>query len=259
MGGPEIALLIVGVLLVLASIFLVKKKDNEGTVDVDIDKIVDASEKKIDKLIKERLSEVTDEKVVEADDSLSKLSNEKLMSMNEFSEQVLQKIETNNREVVFMYDLLNKKEEELKKEISRLETLEKNIEALIEKEKSLNQELKERQAEISSTRVERVIVQSSPVEKKVEKKTEKKETTTVSKSNHQKDSDAIRQKASLLNDEIELEALLNGAVSPMNINNNKNEMVISLYKEGKSIKDIAKLLGMGQGEVKLMINLQERV
>lgn len=259
MGGPEIALLIVGILLVLASIFLVKKKDNEGASDLDIDKIVDASEKKIDKLIKDRISVISNEKVIETDDSLSKISNEKIMSMNEFSEQVLQKIEANNKEVVFMYDLLNKKEEELKKDITRLEQLEKNIEFLLEKEKNLNQELKERQSEMSSTRVERTVVQTSPIEKKVEKRTDKKDSTISTKVNHQKESETGRSKVSLLDDEKELEALLNGAVSPMGVKNNKNEMVINLYKEGKSIKDIAKLLGMGQGEVKLMINLQERV
>ena len=34
-----------------------------------------------------------------------------------------------------------------------------------------------------------------------------------------------------------------------------NEMIIQMYKKGKSVLDISKELGIGQGEVKLMISL----
>ena len=35
----------------------------------------------------------------------------------------------------------------------------------------------------------------------------------------------------------------------------KKERVLKLYSEGKSINDISKILGMGQGEVRLMVEL----
>ena len=36
---------------------------------------------------------------------------------------------------------------------------------------------------------------------------------------------------------------------------NRNDEIIALHKSGKSIMEISKLLGMGQGEVKLIIDL----
>ena len=36
---------------------------------------------------------------------------------------------------------------------------------------------------------------------------------------------------------------------------NQNQVILNLYNEGKSIMEIAKLLGKGQGEVKLVIDL----
>ena len=35
----------------------------------------------------------------------------------------------------------------------------------------------------------------------------------------------------------------------------RNEEIISLYRQGRSVMEISKLLGMGQGEVRLIINL----
>jgi len=36
---------------------------------------------------------------------------------------------------------------------------------------------------------------------------------------------------------------------------NQNQVILDLYNEGKSIMEIAKVLGKGQGEVKLVIDL----
>ncbi|MBO4506866.1 MAG: hypothetical protein J5728_10610, partial [Lachnospiraceae bacterium] len=36
---------------------------------------------------------------------------------------------------------------------------------------------------------------------------------------------------------------------------NRNDEIIALHKSGKSVMEISKLLGMGQGEVKLIIDL----
>lgn len=36
---------------------------------------------------------------------------------------------------------------------------------------------------------------------------------------------------------------------------NNNHVILELYNEGKTIMEIAKLLGKGQGEVKLVIDL----
>jgi hypothetical protein len=68
----------------------------------------------------ELLSEISEETVVRTDDALSKLSNEKIMAVNDFSEQILEKIKKNHEEVVFLYSMLNDKERELKAAVKEI-------------------------------------------------------------------------------------------------------------------------------------------
>ena len=46
------------------------------------------------------------------EDQMNRLCNEKIMAIDEFSKQLLEKIENNHKEVVFMYNMLNEKEKE---------------------------------------------------------------------------------------------------------------------------------------------------
>lgn len=41
--------------------------------------------------------------------SLDKLSNQKMLEMNEYSDTILQEINRNHNEVMFLYDMLNEK------------------------------------------------------------------------------------------------------------------------------------------------------
>ena len=43
--------------------------------------------------------------------------------------------------------------------------------------------------------------------------------------------------------------------APAYMGDNQNQVILDMYNEGKTIMDIAKLLGKGQGEVKLVIDL----
>ena len=51
----------------------------------------------------------------ETEEYLNRKSNEKIMEFEEYSSQILAKIEHNHEEVVFMYQMLSDKEEEMKK------------------------------------------------------------------------------------------------------------------------------------------------
>ena len=48
------------------------------------------------------------------DNKLSKILNEKIMGLSEYSQQILEKMEKNHSETVFLYDMLNEKEKEIK-------------------------------------------------------------------------------------------------------------------------------------------------
>lgn len=45
--------------------------------------------------------------------SLDKLSNQKMLEMNEYSDTILQEINRNHNEVMFLYDMLNEKKKEI--------------------------------------------------------------------------------------------------------------------------------------------------
>ena len=61
------------------------------------------------------------------------MTNEKILAINEFGEQLLTKIESSHEEVVFLYDMMMKKEEEMKSTLNRMEVLRKENQTFIDK------------------------------------------------------------------------------------------------------------------------------
>ena len=66
--------------------------------------------------------EETSEDVVEkAERSLERLTNEKIMAVNEYSDTVLQEIHKNHEEAMFLYDMLNNKHANIKDTVSKVD------------------------------------------------------------------------------------------------------------------------------------------
>jgi hypothetical protein len=119
MTALEIVLLIIGA-LVMAAGFLIPVRSEEATEDVKalVEKQVKESiGAEIDSL-RGHVDDVVDEAVEYAREkterSLERISNEKIMAINEYSETVLDEINKNHKEVMFLYDMLNDKQETLK-------------------------------------------------------------------------------------------------------------------------------------------------
>ena len=66
--------------------------------------------KAIDDIIEKKMQDI--EEKTEA--SLDKISNTKILEMNEYADNVLKEINRNHNEVMFMYDMLNEKDKEIK-------------------------------------------------------------------------------------------------------------------------------------------------
>ena len=75
-------------------------------------------QKEEEEMIKNRVGSLLEEKqfetVEQAKDQMNHLCNDKIMAMDEFSRQILSKIDANHQEVVFMYNLLGEKENEFR-------------------------------------------------------------------------------------------------------------------------------------------------
>ena len=113
MVAIEIILIIVGIICVIVSLVMNfdNKEDNTGS---DIPSELSEEQKnkikqQIDKMIDEQISGVAEK----TEASLDKISNTKILEMNEYAESVLGEINRNHNETVFLYDMLNEKAKEM--------------------------------------------------------------------------------------------------------------------------------------------------
>jgi hypothetical protein len=130
MNGVEIVLIILGVAAFIASFLVKDKSDNSKAVQIDSDVIRNLMEKEIDNA-KERVNEVVDETVeyaVEKTERASeRISNEKIMAISEYSETVLEDINKSHQEVIFLYDMLNEKHDNIKETVKQVDKTAKEI------------------------------------------------------------------------------------------------------------------------------------
>ncbi len=117
MSGFDLVLLLIGIGLVIIS-FLLSEKLSEGQNTIvyhqpdpeELKESIDALKRELNEYL-EKAKESTIDSV---NDSLCHLSNEKIMNINEYSDMVLDRIDKNHSEVVFLYGMLNDKEKEMK-------------------------------------------------------------------------------------------------------------------------------------------------
>ena len=115
----EIIFLVLGMIVFIVSFLLPagKKEDIENAAKLSEDAIREMVDREIDGR-KEKINEIVDETVSysmeKAERSMERLMNEKMMSISEYSDTVLGEINKSHQEVVFLYDMLNDKHENLK-------------------------------------------------------------------------------------------------------------------------------------------------
>lgn len=208
MTTVEVILILIGVVFIIGS-FIVKDKLTKK----DIDKIADMSQDElkiiVDKQLKNAkatIEDSIDESIEESKDktirAMEKESNEKIMSISEYSDTVLESMNKTHNEIMFLYSMLNDKHKELTDFASKLQNL---------------------SDEISSTELEKEI-----------------EDIEVPESINENDA-FVSYVASQKNS------------SSDSVNNNNS--ILELHRLGKTDIEIAKELGLGLGEVKLVIGL----
>ena len=116
MGTVAIVLIVIGIICVIISIILgiTDNKEQADTAsyvsDYDSAKQVSQVSKAIDDIIEKKMQDIEDK----TEARLDKLSNTKILEMNEYADGVLKEINRNHNEVMFMYDMLNEKDKEIK-------------------------------------------------------------------------------------------------------------------------------------------------
>ncbi len=203
----EIVLIIIGAVILIASFFLTdKSKTKEYAALINERELSLTEVAAIKDKVEAIIAEVTEESLTKTEDQMNQLSNEKIIAVNDFSGQVLEKISQNHEEVVFLYNMLNEKESEIKETI-------KNIDMI------------KRQMNESG---------------KSEKPADNKKVNTAAHTNRTMPATSFHTD-SLNTDAEQL--------------NNHNQKILELYSQGFSVIDISRTLELGQGEVKLVIDL----
>ena len=132
MNWLEVALIIFGV-GAFAGSFLIKGKseDEDEGQQIDVELIRSVIEKEMGDA-KERVSEVVDETleyaIEKTERASERISNEKIMAISEYSETVLADINKSHQEVMFLYDMLNDKHNNLKETVKHVDKTAKEAE-----------------------------------------------------------------------------------------------------------------------------------
>lgn len=227
MSPLEITLIIIGIIIIIISCVIVDRTSKTTAVPVNqsysVENILTEEEKKklADKM-NELLTDISEETVIRTDDTLSKLSNEKIIAVNEFSEQILEKINRNHEEVVFLYNMLNDKEKELKAAVKEIDSSKKKVQDIMEAKAGTEKAQTAKAAKTQLT--DKNSEKAAQVDRQLK--------ATVSQANLTQDMPVIDS-----------------------LSSNNNTQILELYSQGKSVMEISKLLGLGQGEVKLVIDL----
>ncbi len=243
MSITEIILLISGAVVFVLSFLLPSKKGetSQETKALAREEIQAMVSKEIEN-VKGHVDDVVEEAVGNAmektERSLERLSNEKIMAVNEYSDTVLGEIHRNHEEVVFLYDMLNDKHANLKNIVTEVNRAVKEVEASTKEAEavvSTFQRLTPEPAVFSDG----AAPGGDVTENVSDPDREIKELLYVSETeNKQKGGADVN---SLSQDEEECR--------------NSNEEILKMHRQGKSKVEIAKELGLGVGEVKLVIDL----
>lgn len=123
MSATEIILIVIGVAIFLLGYLMpARRKDIDEEVQLisedEVRKLVTAEVENV----KDRIADIVDETVnysiEKAERAMERVTNEKIMAVNEYSDTVLEEINKNHKEVVFLYDMLNDKHDNLMSSIN---------------------------------------------------------------------------------------------------------------------------------------------
>ena len=285
--------LIIGVACIGASFFIKEKADIDNHEKEKIAEEIrgralseDSIKKvmtRVEKGFSEKLSAISEDKLGGFADKMSEIANDKMLAINDMSGQLMEKIEQNHKEVIFLYDMLNEKSDYLKDFSAKIDGLRHELEREEDRIKALNNDLDDKMIKVKEVRQTVIAKPVAPVEVKQEKSRRvptgieqakaaikpaevpaqaknlvkmKKEVEDIpSDINDIFDTDErdIFKDAEVPEiteeiDEIDLSPELTEELST-------NDKILKMHSEGKSVMEISKELGMGQGEVQLILGL----
>lgn len=217
MGAVEIVLLIAGGMIFILSFILPEQKEKmtdetrkqyQGEIKELVTEEIGSAKSRIDDMVDETVTY----SIEKAERSLERISNEKIMAVGEYSDTVLNEIDKSHKEILFLYDMLSDKHNEVKNTVSEV------------------------------TKTVRAAGQAA-AETEQESNADKEPESTFT----------VLQPAAVL--ESGTAPDLSFIVTDEENGQNNNDRILEMHSQGKSNVAIARELGLGVGEVKLVIDL----
>lgn len=283
MTAFEVVLLLCGIICVAVSFIMGdSKKKNKDDKDYDANL---TEEQKED--IRRQVTDIIDEEMLNASEktevSLDKISNTKILEMNEYADNILGEINRNHNEAVFLYDMLNDKAKEVKSTVKDVNVTKKQVEkiqaevtsaaanpeednAYADKSGDKSQHRSEHEFRSMTPEIVREI--DMPVTSEYDDSQENdlygtsgadindgmdmvspQELMAVSQMLGQDIQQNIQQNIQTVS------AQDNGMHDNGTHGLNRNDEILSMYESGMDSRQIAKELNLGIGEVRLVIDL----
>lgn len=283
MTAFEVVLLLCGIICVAVS-FIMGDSKEKNTDDKDYDANL-TEEQKED--IRRQVTDIIDEEMLNASEktevSLDKISNTKILEMNEYADNILGEINRNHNEAVFLYDMLNDKAKEVKSTVKDVNVTKKQVEKIQAEvtsaaanpeddnayaDKSGDKSQRRSEHEFRSMTPEIVREIDMPVTSEYDDSQENdlygtggadindgmdmvspQELMAVSQMLGQDIQQNIQQNIQTVS------AQDNGMHDNGTHGLNRNDEILSMYESGMDSRQIAKELNLGIGEVRLVIDL----
>ncbi len=230
----EIVLLIIGLCLVVGSFFVSEKLSNS-----DKENLQKLTKDQIDEIIKDKmadarvdmedvLAERIDDAMLTLDRKTDIETNNKIMEISEYSDNVLESVDRSHKEVTFMYSMLNEKQAsitEMTRELTSLQdtltVLDKSVAKKLELINDKELELQQKEAQLNEKLSKNMAPEPVPISF----------------------------------DEALAERFSDSKAAGDSNDSNGNIDILNLHDMGLSEVEIAKKLGRGLGEVKFVLGL----
>lgn len=252
MTGLEIGLLIIGAVFFVGSFFVSEKLSSsdmseiEGLSENEIQVLLDRKLKETDARVEETISKKIDEKNEEFAAGADKETNNRIMSIGEYADSVFDSMNKTHEEILFMYQMLNDKQESLTELTKTLGEAESHVRELLT-ESERQKELLDRRAEEKEPEPAAYVPEISPEEPEKPEPEKNVPTDTA---------DSIPEESALPKESaLEKHSAKKKEEHDKADTKKVREKVINMYHQGYSVLDIAKETGKGMGEIQLILEL----
>lgn len=253
-----IIMILIGIVFIFASFFIsekVIKQEKDEKIDLlTVNEEYEFSEREL-QIIKSKIEDVIANQardiLYETNDSLSSMANEKTLALGDYAVTVCDEIEKNHKEVLFLYSMLDDKQKEIMNTIKQVDELKAALKTQIDEFRDLQMNIS--QMDSQNNQKEETEPGSNPVLQ--EERTSENEIDESQKILPNEEVEESEEED--IFSEVESEDFDGLLEEEFCDSDNSNEIILDMYRKGNSILEIAKQLGLGVGEVRLVIDLYQ--